>query len=281
VISHALAVDLRLDVEATQRRGHAISLSARAARAGYEVVVVLGGDGTVNEALQGIAGSGVRLAIIPGGAANVWARTLGLPNDAVEATSVVLRKLRERDCRSVSLGVANGRYFGFCAGLGFDGAVVRMVEERLLLKRAVRQATFLWCGVLAYLATLRTDVRMSLSVDSIPTDDRLRTVVACNSDPYTFLGRLPARMCPRADLDAGLDLTGLTDTRVTTLARVAYRALTGDRVSRLGRVRGWHDHRSYELRCTAPAALHVDGEYLGETDHLMLASAPDACSVIA
>ncbi len=281
MISHALAAELRLDVESTQRRGHAISLSARAVRAGYDVVVVLGGDGTVNEALQGIARSGVRLAIIPGGSANVWARTLGLPNDAVEATSVVLRKLRERDSRSVGLGVANGRYFGFCAGLGFDGTVVRMVEERLLLKRTARQATFFWCGILAYLATLRTDVCMSLSVDGIPSDDRLRTVVACNSNPYTFLGKLPARLCPRAELNAGLDLTGLTDTRVTTLARVAYRALTGDGVNRLRHVRGWHDHRLYELRCTAPVALHVDGEYLGETDHLMLTSVPDACSVIA
>lgn len=281
VITHALAADVSLDVEATKRRAHASSLSAGAVQAGYDVVVVLGGDGTVNEALQGIAGSHVRLAIIPGGSANVWARTLGLPNDAVEATAIVLRKLRERESRSVSLGIANGRYFGVCAGWGYDGAVVRMVEERLLMKRAMGQASFAWCGVLAYLATMRTDVSMSLSVDGSPADDHLRTVVACNSDPYTFLGSMPARLCPGADLDAGLDLTGLTDTGLVKLARVACRALTGDGVGRLRHVRGWHDHRSYELEATVPVALHVDGEYLGETDHLLLASAPNACSVVA
>jgi diacylglycerol kinase family enzyme len=281
VITHALTADLKLDVEATKRRGHASLLTAGAVHTGHEVVIVLGGDGTVNEALQGIAGTAVRLAIIPGGSTNVWARSLGLPNDAVEATSVVLRKLRNRSSRTVNLGIANSRYFGFCAGWGYDGAIVRMVEERLLLKRTVRQATFLWCGLLAYLRMLRTDVRICLSVDGTNVNDSLRTVVVCNSDPYTFLGMLPARLCPRADLAAGLDLTGLTSLGFAKIARVIRRALTNGTVGRLNHVRTWHDHNLYELQATAPLALHVDGEYMGETDHLVLRSAPRACSVVA
>ncbi|MGH8906880.1 MAG: diacylglycerol/lipid kinase family protein [Egibacteraceae bacterium] len=280
VITHALAAHLKLDVEATKRRAHATLLSAGAVHGGYEVVVVVGGDGTVNEVLQGIAGTAVRLAIIPGGSANVWARSLGLPGDPVEATSIALRNLRERRSRTVNLGIANGRYFGFCAGWGYDGAVVRMVEERLLLKRTVRQATFLWCGLLAYLRTIRTDVRISLSVDGRCVDDALRTVVACNSDPYTFFGTWPARLCPRADLDAGLDLTGLTSLGFLKIARVARRALMGGTAGRLDHVREWHDHQSYELRATAAVAVQVDGEYIGETDHLVLQSVPRACTVV-
>ena len=296
VISRALAADLKLDVEPTRHRAHASLLAAAAVEAGYELVVVLGGDGTVNEVLQGIAGTAVRLAIIPGGSTNVWARTLGLPNDPVEATSIVLRRLREGEDRRVGLGVANwvervggspdrfhptGRYFGFCAGWGFDGAVVRLVEERLLMKRTMRQASFLWCGLLAYVSTVRTHVPITLEMDGQTVEDQLRTVVACNSDPYTFLGTLPARMCPRADLTGGLDLTGLTGVGLPRLVRVMRRALTGDTVGRLGHVRLWHDHDAYDLRATAPLPLHVDGEYLGETDELALRSAPGACRVVA
>jgi diacylglycerol kinase family enzyme len=235
----------------------------------------------VNEALQGVASTDVRLAIIPGGSANVWARSLGLPNDPVEATAVVLRRLAERESRTVSLGVANNRYFGFCAGWGYDGVIVRMVEERLLLKRTVRQATFVWCGLLAYLRTLKTDVTISLDVDGREVDDVFRTVIACNSDPYTFLGTIPARLCPHADLAAGLDLIGLRSLGFFKIARIAGKALTSGAVSGLRHVRCWHDRPSYELRATEPLALQVDGEYMGETERLALRSVPAACWVVA
>jgi diacylglycerol kinase family enzyme len=280
VITRALSADLKLDVEPTQRRDHATELAAAAVQAGYETVVVLGGDGTVNEVLQGLAGSDTRLGLIPGGSANVWARTLGLPNEPVEATSVLLRRLREGAERRVTLGLANGRYFGFCSGWGYDGAVVRMVEERLLMKRAMRQGSFLWCGALAYQRTVRTDVPITL-LGAEPGDRPLRTVIACNSDPYTYLGTRPARICPEADLEKGLDLTGFTDLGLIALSRVVLRALTGGEVGRLRHVRRWHDRAAYDLEAAAPLALHADGEYLGETDRLELRAAPGACRVVA
>lgn len=281
VIVRALSADLKLDVEATKRRDHATVLAAEAAHGGYEVVIALGGDGTVNEVLQGVAGTAVRLALIPGGSTNVWARTLGLPNDAVEATSVVLRKLRDKEDRLVNLGIANDRYFAFCAGWGYDAVVVRMVEQRLMMKRAARQATFLWCGLLAYLRSCSADVWIRPSVDAAATDDAFRTVVCCNSDPYTFLGPLAVRLCPRADLERGLDLMGVSSLGFFKLARVVRRALAGEGVSRLGHVRLWHDQRSYELTATDGLPLHVDGEFVGETDRLSLRSVSHALSVIA
>ncbi len=285
VIARALSAELKLDVEATKRRDHASFLAAAAVDDGYEVVLALGGDGTANEVLQGLAGTGARLAVIPGGSTNVWARSLGLPNDAVEATSVLLRLLRNRCERVVNLGTANGRYFGFTAGYGYDAEVVRYVEHRFRLKRAVRQASFLYCAAAAYAAGARgrrwARVEISTTVDGHPTPDTLRSAVCCNSNPWTFLGPWPAQLCPGADLDKRLDVTGFTRLNPMSIARVARTTLTSAGVGRLRSVRTWHDHAAYDLRSDTPLALQVDGDFVGETAAVALRSVPDALAVVA
>ncbi|CAN5723236.1 diacylglycerol kinase family protein [soil metagenome] len=286
VIARALSAELKLDVEATKRRDHASFLAAGAVRDGYEVVVALGGDGTVNEVMQGLAGTDVRLAIIPGGSTNVWARSIGLPNDAVEATSLILDKLRKHDDRRVNLGSANGRYFGFTAGFGYDAEAVRYVERRYRLKRAVRQASFLWSGALAYRGGAGGRHRWSstditLTVDGGAPVSRLKSVVCCNCNPFTYLGDWPAQMCPDADLDKALDVTALTQISFLGIARIARTALTSAGVGRLRSVRLWHDQPSYELRSATPLALQVDGDYIGETTRVQLHSVPAALRVVA
>jgi hypothetical protein len=129
VIASALASAIDLTVVPTKQRGHATHLVAGAVHEGVEVVCVLGGDGTANEVIQALAGTDVRLGIIPGGGTNVLARALGLPNDAVHATKIVLDRLRAGQDRCIALGRAGERYFGFNAGFGFDAAVVRHVEQ--------------------------------------------------------------------------------------------------------------------------------------------------------
>ena len=282
VIARALSADLKLDVEATKRRDHGSFLAAGAAHEGYDVVVALGGDGTVNEVVQGLARTGTRLAIIPGGSTNVWARTLGLPNDPVEATAAVLGALREGRERVVNLGTANGRYFTFHAGFGFDATVVRDVERRYRLKKTVRQASFLYCGGLAW---LRGDTRRGPDITvrmpgEVPVEG-LRTVVTCNSDPYTYLGRSPARLCPDASLDAGLDVAALGRLSLPVLVRVTRAALRGGDVAKVGAVRRWHDQDLVEVSATAPLPLQLDGDYVGETADLRLASVERALRVVA
>ena len=142
VIRKALAGDHDVELVETARRNHATRLAQGAAADGVEVVVVLGGDGTVNEAANGLAGSATALAVLPGGSTNVFARTIGLPNDPVEATAMTLEALEAGSIRRVGLGVANGRYFCFHVGLGFDAALVEQVEKRAGLKR--------WAGLLQH-----------------------------------------------------------------------------------------------------------------------------------
>src|SRR3982751_5638870 len=120
------ALQGRYDVEAvdTQRRGHATELTREAASEGYDVVVAFGGDGTVNEAANGIAGTDTPLTCLPGGATNVYCRMLGIPNDVVDATEHLLALADAWRPRSVDLGAVNGRRFTFSAGAGLDASVV-------------------------------------------------------------------------------------------------------------------------------------------------------------
>lgn len=280
-IVETLSAELKLEVEATKRRGHAGYLAAGAVHEGYDVVIALGGDGTLNEVVQGVARTPVRVAVLPGGHTNVFARMIGLPNNPVRASQDVLRSLSEGRERRISLGVANDRYFVFCAGFGYDAEVVRMVEARPRMKHTLRYATFLWCGLLAKMGGHADRGRVTMHTDGTAPANGLRSVVCCNADPYTFLGPLPARLCPQARLERGLDLTALTSAGYVDLLRIARRALTSNRVAELPEVKTWHDREGYTLSSEHPLALQVDGEFIGHVDRVEMRMAEHALTVVS
>src|SRR3984957_20160151 len=146
VVAEALEAEHDVTVAATSRRGHASRLARGAVADGFDVVVVLGGDGTVNEAANGLAGSSTALGLLPGGSTHVFARTLGFTNDPANATGELLVALRSpaESIRRVGLGMANGRYFLFHTGMGFDAAVVEQVERRGSLKRYAGHPLFVY-----------------------------------------------------------------------------------------------------------------------------------------
>src|SRR3954471_15034106 len=131
------ALQGRYDVTAieTERKGHAIELTAEAARERYDVVVAFGGDGTVNEAANGLAGSATPLTCLPGGSNNVYCKMLGIPNDVVDATEHLLGLPDRWEPRAADLGRVNGRGFTFAAGMGLDASVVERVDARPDMKR--------------------------------------------------------------------------------------------------------------------------------------------------
>lgn len=279
-IASALAEDLKLDVEATKRRDHASYLAAGAVHEGYEAVLALGGDGTANEVLQGIAGTDVRLGILPGGSTNVWARNLGFPNDPVAAATRILDAVRTRSERQLNLGRANGRWFGVNAGFGYDAEVVRFVERRHRLKRTVRQASFVYCGALAYVNGYDRRAGIALTADGEPAPQPLRSVVVCNANPYTYLGPLPVQLCPAASYDAGLDALGLTELSLPGLARFVRAALTTVEVGRLPSTASWHDRRELLLRSDRPLPLQVDGDFIGESTCVTVEHVPRGVTVL-
>ena len=282
VIQKALSADHDVTLAETTRRGNATRLARGAATSGTDVVVVLGGDGTLNEAANGLVGTDCALATLPGGSTNVFARTLGLPNDPVEATGVLLDALERDSIRHVGLGSVNGRYFLFHTGLGFDAAVVRQVEKRSALKRYAGHPLFIWAAVTTWMRHYdRSRPRLAVHYpDGEVVDDGYMTLVL-NTDPYTFLGNRPLHVTDDATLEDPLTVITLRSLKLPTLLGVAAGALGfGKPIERRQRV----DMRGgvRDVRVTGHGAFpyQVDGDYLGEATELTFRWEPDAVRLV-
>jgi diacylglycerol kinase family enzyme len=282
VIQKALAADHDVTVAETSRRGHATRLAQGAASNGTEVVVVLGGDGTVNEAANGLAGSATALAPLPGGSTNVFCRTLGLSDDPVEATGALLDSLARQAIRRVGLGTANGRYFLFHVGMGFDAAVVQQVERRAELKRWASHALFVWAALDTALRHYdRSRPRLAVHFeDGTVVDDGYESL-CFNTTPFTYIGTAPIHVAPDAGLDRdGLVCLTLRTLRVRTVAALLVAAVRG-------RPRTRHPKMSYrtgvhEVRVTGHGSFpyQLDGDFLGEVERLRLCFVPDALALV-
>jgi diacylglycerol kinase family enzyme len=282
VIRKALAADHEVSVVETSRRGHARRLAQGAAASGTDVVAVLGGDGTLNEAANGLVGTGTALAVLPGGSTNVFARSIGLPNDPVEATGVLLEALAAGSVRPVGLGSANGRYFLFHTGIGFDAEVVHQVERRGALKRWAGHPLFITAAVTTWLRHYdRSRPRLAVHLpDGAVVDDGYFAVVL-NTSPYTYLGERPLDVAPEATLDRGLVCLTVRRLDLATILGLAASALSTGRAARRGR---WTDYRTdlAELRVVGhgPVPHQLDGDYLGEVDALDFRHEPDALRLV-
>ena len=211
VLVHALAADAKLEVEETANRGHAAALACRAMRDGVDVVVALGGDGTVNEVVNGLLTDGVHpevpaLGVVPGGSTNVFARALGLPNDPVEATSVLIDALATGRSRRIGLGLADDRYFLFTAGLGYDAAVVEAVEAHRRRGKTSTHALYVRTAVRTFFAENRRRAELRLQLPDGSSIDDLHMALVNNCDPWTYLGNRPVSPTPQASFDSGLDV---------------------------------------------------------------------------
>jgi diacylglycerol kinase family enzyme len=284
VLAHALASDLKLEVAATEYRGHARDLARQAAEGGeIELVVALGGDGTVNEVVNGLLHNGPdpeglpKLAVVPGGSTNVFARALGLPNDAVEATGALLDALRERSSRTVGLGLVSGtpgtedegvpaRWFTFCAGLGFDAGVVGRVEQQREHGKRSTHALYIRQVVRQFLAEPnRRNGAITLERPGEDPVTDLVLAIVCNTAPWTYLGNRPVYASPRASFDTALDVLGLSRLSSAAVARYATQLLrsTPERGPRGKHATSLHDLTDFTLHSQAPLPFQVDGDHLG------------------
>jgi len=294
VIAHALASDLDLDVVQTRYRGHASHVAEGAAREGFGLVLTLGGDGTVNEVVNGIlracppawapgaAGAPAPLlAALPGGSANVFTRALGLPADPVDATRRLLRSLPAGRARTVGLGLAGRRYFCSNAGLGLDAEVVRAVEGRRARGRAATAALYVRTAARQFTTvTNRRAPALTLERDGAGAVNGLYLGIVSNASPWTYLGQRPVRASPRASFDTGLDLFALRKLGTLGTLNVVRQMLGRDGGPAGRHVLSLHDQDALTFRADRPMAFQVDGEYVGEREHVMLRSIPNALRVL-
>lgn len=284
VIRKALAGDHDVELVETARRDHATRLAQGAAADGVEVVVVLGGDGTVNEAANGLVGTSTALAVLPGGSTNVFARGIGLPNDPIEATADVLEALEARSITRVGLGSANGRYFCFHVGMGYDAALVEQVERRSGLKRWAGHPLFIYAGLTTFFR--HYDRRHPHFTVRFPDGDHVDDgyfSVACNTNPYTYVGNRPFDIAPDAHLDNGLAMVSVRSLRADRLLRIMTKALRAD--GSLGRDRHIHYRPDVDAFVVEgidgrPFPYQIDGDYLGEIARIEFRHVPEIMDLV-
>lgn len=282
VIQKALSADHDVTLAETSRRGHATRLAQGAAAAGTEVVVVLGGDGTLNEAANGLAGTPCALAALPGGSTNVFARTIGLPNDPIEATSDLLDALDAGRIKRVGLGMANGRYFLFHVGMGFDAAAVAQVERRAGLKRYAGHPLFIFAGFDTWIRHYdRSRPRFSVRYEDGTVVDDGYLSICLNTNPYTYLGSRPLNLSPETTMERGMAVVTLRTLAFGRTLRIIGSALGRGRHLRTSR---WTDYRSDLTRLTVtgygPFPYQVDGDYLGDTELLEISHEPNILRLV-
>jgi diacylglycerol kinase family enzyme len=259
----------RYDVHAvdTERPGHATVLCRQAAQEGYDVVVAFGGDGTVNEAANGLIGSDTPLCCLPGGRANVWCRLLGIPADVVDATEHLLAIAYAWRPRHIDLGRVNDRHFLFSAGVGLDASVVERVDSNPRLKARLGEYYYAWAAIdTLHRRYLLRPPRLQATVAG-NTVAGVSAVVQ-NAEHYTYFGDRPVDMADGSGLESG-DLSAIVLTRATPLEvpTLAWRALAGNaHVPDHRRVHGFSGLAELQIRTADDRRLplQVDGDYIGE-----------------
>jgi diacylglycerol kinase family enzyme len=283
VIAAALSAQFSLELVETKSRGHATEMARQAVEDEVDLVVALGGDGTVNEVANGLVGSDVPIAVLPGGMANVFARSLGIPSDPIEATGLLLERVDTLP-RRVPLGRIDGRYFVANCGVGLDAAIVRAVERRQRTKRHMGDLFFVWTGLRVYFfgyGRRKPHVEMSWGPDLEERREGLFLAIFQNLSPYTYLGERPMRICPEANMDGGLDGFAVSTMRVRTILPTALKAFRAEPKLRGRRLLYVKDQPAFLVKCDRPMPLQMDGEYIGEREEVLIESIPNALSILA
>ena len=286
------ALQGRFEVEAidTEAPRHAIEIGREARAGDYDVVVAFGGDGTLNEVANGLAGTEIPVAILPGGSTNVVCRTLGIPNDVVDATEHLMALADDFRPRTIDLGMIDGRYFVFSAGAGIDATVVERVDANPRLKAKVGPWYYSWAGISGYYRRyLLNALRIRVEVEGQVVEGV--TALAQNSDPFTYFSKRPVRVCPDVAIDDGR--LGLA---------VLERAAQRDAIGLIRRImtspRGAEGHRRVRLfpgiesakissitlgpdGNPLPLPMQVDGDYIGERTEAEIRVAPGALTILA
>ena len=307
VLVHALAAEHDIEVIETNHRGHAHEIGQEARRQRAEIVVALGGDGTVNELVNGVLSDGGPgpdvpvITAVPAGSANVFSRSLGFPPDPVEATGMVLEGMREKRIRTIGLGclvaqrVSDAeaeaeqsgagdltRWFLFNAGLGVDAEVIHAMEA--LREQGTAATVTRYVQTALQQVLLHTDRRhpaLIVERPGVPPVDHVFLAIVQNTAPWTFLGSLPINPSPRASFDTGLDLWAPRTLSIAPTLRYFRRMVTGSRAGSTKRgLLAVHDASQLDFRASRPVALQVDGEGLGDVQHVSMRSVRRALRVI-
>ncbi|HTT94462.1 MAG TPA: diacylglycerol kinase family protein [Solirubrobacterales bacterium] len=291
LVVYALQGRFEVEAVATEAQNHATEIGRQAIDGGYDVVVAFGGDGTLNEVANGLAGTDLPVAMLPGGSTNVVCRTLGIPNDVVDATEHLLSLADDWKPRKIDLGRVDQRRFVFACGVGIDASVVRRVDENPRLKAKAGPYYYSWAGVSSFFRKyLLRAVRVKVEVGTEEAVEGI-TAIAQNSDPLTYFGNRPIRVCEGIDFDDGtLSLAVLKRAAQRDMPTLIPRLFSETRTAAGHKqVAHFDDVTSATVsslsvdkegrRLAFP--VQVDGDYIGDRTRVEFGVDPGALTIIA
>lgn len=273
----------------TEAQNHATELCREAVEKAYDLVVAFGGDGTVNEAANGLAHTDVPLSVLPGGSTSVFCRSLGISNDIVAATEHLLQLLKEPRPYKADLGSVNGRFFTFGSGIGFDADGVGVVDRHPRLKSKAGEFFYLYEMFLSFNRYRKSPARFEIETDNGSTREAVTAIIQ-NTTPYAYFRNRRLDVCENVSLDSGtLSLCTLSVARSRDIAGLTYGLLTKRSVSRHQRVEHSEGHHRLDVRSTAEGIdseaaafpVHVDGENIGLFKQVTYAVHPAALTLVA
>lgn len=269
-----------VQVVETNERGHATRFAQDAASRGLDAVVGFGGDGTLNEIATGLAGSDTALAMLPGGSTNVFVRTLGIANDPMVALTQLMAGIDRNEIERVSLGQANGRYFTFHAGIGYDAAVVEQVERRSSLKRLVGQPLFAYSAMHSWFKSYdRKYPHFTMNIDGRAIPNGFFSVVL-NTNPYTFVGKHAIHLSSAASLEKKLVVVTFRKMTTPLMLKTLYSALRRGGLETSSGIDIATDVENVKIEFPAPFPYQLDGDYLGDTTSIEIKHCPEALRLV-
>jgi diacylglycerol kinase family enzyme len=291
LVVYALQGRYEVEMVATEAQNHATEIGREVRDHGYDIVVAFGGDGTLNEVANGLAGTDVPVSVLPGGSTNVVCRTLGIPNDVVDATEHLLAAVDEWAPRKIDLGRANDRYFVFSCGVGIDATVVKRVDSHPRLKSRAGPYYYSWAAISAfYRGYMVKPVRLRVEIDGARQSEGV-TALAQNSDPFTYFASRPIRVCEGVEIDDGsLSLGVLKRAAQRDMPTLIPRLFSGKRpAARHRQIEHFEDVTAASVTSISqtkdgiarPFPIQVDGDYIGEKTHLELSVSPGALTIVA
>jgi diacylglycerol kinase family enzyme len=290
LVVYALEGRFEVETVATEAQNHATEIGREVRDHGYDVVVAFGGDGTLNEVANGLVGTDVPVSVLPGGSTNVVCRTLGIPNDVVDATEHLLALADDWQPRKIDLGRADERHFVFSCGVGIDATVVRRVDAHPRLKSRAGPYYYTWAAISSFYRTfLRNPVRLRVETGAGSAEGI--TALAQNSDPFTYFASRPVRVCEGIEIDDGTLSVGVLErARQRDMPTLIPRLFSEDRpAGRHRRIEQFDDVEEASVASIStgadgalrPFPIQVDGDYIGEKTHIELRSEPGALTIVA
>lgn len=294
LLAHALKSRLDLVVEHTDHPQHAVEISRAAVSDGVDLVIAHGGDGTVHGVVNGLLGSPgspppaqlPAVAVVPGGSANVFARSLGIPADPIAATNQLIDLIngygREHNWRRIGLIDCGERWSVLNAGMGVDGEVVAAVEAQRSKGRRVTALRYMRAAVPTVWTSIRADPALTVQLDDGDPVPGVHFVFVSNSSPWTYANNRSVWTNPGTTFESGMGVFAITKIKLLPTLRVVRQMLSKRPKLRAKQLIRDDDVASVRVDAgDTPIATQIDGDYIGVRSQMVFRSVPDALNVVA